>query len=128
MSGLSRETAITAQNVCRFGLRAACSACIKGSCEAPDETTVRRVAEWIQDNTRQLKSIRRRTGRGGPSTSYGWKHLAQRVLGIYVSNGDFIAAALRTGVRAVPVAERNPNAFFAMALISRSSCATGAAR
>ena len=112
-------------DVCRNGLRAGCPACARGKCTAPREDVVALVADWIRDNARPRTTIRRRAALGRPASSYGWKHLAERALGwpkVYVANGEFIAAALRAGVRAVPVADRSPNAFFAMEAAS-SPCA-----
>ena len=46
--------------------------------------------------------------------SYGFKHDAERALGVYVANGEFIAAALAEGYRATQCEPSHPNAFFAV--------------
>ena len=83
-----------------------------------NETTVTRVVEWIQTHCEPMPYIRRRMDRrGGPLSSYGWKHAAESQrggIGSYVSNGEFIVAAIRAGYRAVPDRPGSPNALFNM--------------
>ncbi len=83
-----------------------------------NETTVARVVAWIQAYCEPMPHIRRRMDRrGGPLSSYGWKHVAESQrggIGSYVSNGEFIVAALRAGYRAVPDRPGSPNALFNM--------------
>lgn len=43
--------------------------------------------------------------------SYGWKHVAERWAGEYVSNGMFLAACHAAGLTVVPVGPGNPNGF-----------------
>jgi hypothetical protein len=43
-------------------------------------------------------------------TSYGWKHIAERWAGVYVSNGMFLAACYVAGLAVVPEPD-NPNAY-----------------
>lgn len=64
-----------------------------------DFPDVLKVAEWIRSNTYMTKRITK-------YSSYGWKHVAEKELG-YVSNGQFIAAAILCGYR-VQEDEFNP--------------------
>ena len=65
------------------------------------------VVEWLlnYDALDRRKTIN--TSRG----SYGWKHLVERDTKQYVSNGDFICAALylKYNMKRIP---RSPNAYF----------------
>jgi hypothetical protein len=111
---------LTATDVTKWGLRDACDAGGRPPHDPVDETTVARVVAWIAVRCEPLPHIRRRLGaRGGPLSSYGWKHAAESPrggIGRYVSNGEFILAALRAGYRAVPVRPGSPNALFNMRL------------
>ncbi len=65
-----------------------------------------RVCEWLADIA-PTKTVNRRRG------SYGLKHMAERDIGDYVSNGSFIAAAIHCGFpyRLKP---DSPNVWFGM--------------
>jgi hypothetical protein len=53
------------------------------------EPTVLEIGAWLRENIRPIKT---------PSVgSYGMKHLVERAIGKYVTNGEFIAAALISG-------------------------------
>jgi hypothetical protein len=66
--------------------------------------TVRKVHDWLVVNIAPIKT---------PNTgSYGLKHVAEDLLGEYISNGELITAALMAGY---PMRyDRGPNADFAM--------------
>jgi hypothetical protein len=114
----SGPTLLTAADVTKWGIRGASYAQGPSPNEPVNETTVARVVAWIQAHCEPLPQIRRRMDRrGGPLSSYGWKHAAESQrggIGSYVSNGEFIVAALRAGYRAVPERPGSPNALFNM--------------
>lgn len=57
-----------------------------------DVATFDKVVAWLSAHPEaRIKTINR--GR----SSYGWKHVAERAIGTYVSNGIFIAAAVHLG-------------------------------
>jgi len=57
-----------------------------------DVETFDKVVGWLSAHPEaRIKTINRR------HSSYGWKHVAERSLGTYVSNGIFIAAAVHLG-------------------------------
>jgi hypothetical protein len=60
---------------------------------------VEKVREWSRGRMRKTKT----EPRNGVKTSYGLKHVAQKELGIYVSNGDLIAALILEGFQYVQV-------------------------
>lgn len=74
-----------------------------------DEGKAKIVAQWLLENFEMSSNIRRWTTTG----SYGWKHIAENVLGKsvdgYVCNGTFIAAAIMADVQIRPY-ENSPNA------------------
>lgn len=52
------------------------------------------VVAWLEKNSsQQTKALNRL------SHSYNWKHVAEKAIGRYVSNGVFIAAALQVGLQ-----------------------------
>jgi hypothetical protein len=51
-------------------------------------------------------------------TSYGWKHVVENAVRLYVCNGAFIAAAILAGYRVRRVAPGHPNAVFNMRVSS----------
>lgn len=57
-----------------------------------------------------LRNCDRRKTLNRKRSSYGWKHVAERAMGEYISNDDFIAAARELGftVRMIP---GSPNAY-----------------
>ncbi len=62
-----------------------------------------RVCNWLRQNGRSRKTINTQMG------SYGWKHHVERDIGVYVTNGIFIAAAIHSGFR---YKKHAPNAYF----------------
>jgi hypothetical protein len=70
-----------------------------------DVRTIRMVQVLIRRYFAETKTTQ-------PLGSYGLKHLAERLLGAYVSNGAFILAAILEGVRVSPNGGRDPNARF----------------
>ena len=78
------------------------------------EDVVTKVREWIDRHCEATKHVRR--AGPGPISSYGWKHVAENGIDEYVANGEFIAAAIRAGYRAVQCDPRSPNAYFNMRL------------
>lgn len=74
---------------------------------------IERLCHWIDGNLSPQKSTNRR------HTSYGLKHIAEREIG-YVSNGQFIVAALLCGYRMMrPPIWYNPAFNFSEASIRR---------
>lgn len=66
--------------------------------------TVVRIHEWLRANIRPIKTP--------DKGSYGTKHIAENAMGEYVTNGQFIAAALMAGY---PMGTPDgPNAAFGM--------------
>lgn len=55
------------------------------------------VVEQVADAIRFLDAAGRQKMLNRRSTSYGWKHVAERWVGRYISNGAMIAAALIRG-------------------------------
>jgi hypothetical protein len=84
---------------------------------APQESQIRTAENWIATFCRPRKLINAR------ASSYELKHRAEdwtRKIGSsdpYISNGAFIAAALRSGYRMRPHFTGSPNAFFNMRLV-----------
>ena len=64
-----------------------------------------------------LQQIEKRKSIDRTQTSYGWKHLVERLLTtvhgehVYISNGEFIAAALIAGFKIRPLEHGGPNCF-----------------
>lgn len=72
------------------------------------------LCQWIDDNLLPQKHINNR------HTSYGLKHIAEREIG-YVSNGQFIVAALLCGFRLMrPPVWYNPSFNFSESSIKRA--------
>lgn len=71
-----------------------------------------RLALFMARHTRFTTNIKERRATG----SYGWKHVAERAMGEYVTNGEFILVALLLGHRIKSVDENNPNCFINMAV------------
>ena len=59
-------------------------------CPLPSFENIQSCVEWLlrHDALERRKTINRRI------SSYTWKHIVERSLGKYISNGDFICAAL----------------------------------
>lgn len=70
-----------------------------------DLTLMSDLCEWLES------AKRRQTINRGPG-SYGLKHVAERLLGRYVSNGQLICAAIHCGLRYMPTDYDSPNAYF----------------
>jgi hypothetical protein len=68
---------------------------------------VQACAEWLLsfDGMDRRKTINR------SRTSYTWKHMAERDKGMYVTNGEFICAALYLGYKMCKQ-RGGPNAYF----------------
>ena len=75
--------------------------------EPPDDEILLCV-EWLEKFARPQKGINHKMG------SYGLKHVVENWAGSYVSNGAFIAAAMRLEYRIEPDEPRSPNARFRM--------------
>jgi hypothetical protein len=63
--------------------------CIEGVCKPCRPEAVQKVYDFLRPHIVFSKRFSPRRG------SYGWKHDAQRVLGEYVSNGEFLEAFRR---------------------------------
>ena len=75
---------------------------------------IERLCHWIDGNLSPQKSINRR------HTSYGLKHIAEREIG-YITNGQFIVAALLCGYRMMrPPIWYNPAFNFSESSIKRA--------
>lgn len=68
--------------------------------------TCAKVAKWLKENTLPRKTINRN------DSSYGWKHIVEKEIGEYVSNGAFIAAAIHCGFKFSAEGGYCPNAYF----------------
>jgi len=64
------------------------------------------VVDWISTHLRATKTVRE------GYSSYAYKHMVEQHLGRYVTNGEFILAALLCGLHAKPTEEGSPNAYF----------------
>lgn len=67
-------------------------------------TTVVRIHEWLRTNIRPIKTPDKH--------SYSTKHTAENAMGEYITNGQFIAAAIMAGYPMKPLL--GPNALFGM--------------
>ena len=79
---------------------------------------IRQVCQFLAQHTRATSGVK------DDRSSYAWKHIAEHALGAYVSNGEFIAAALLSGHRLKPCwsarsTDPNPNAFLNIEARSR---------
>jgi len=66
---------------------------------------VRHCTEWLL----QHDALERRKTINSKISSYSWKHTVERACGEYISNGEFICAALYLGYR---MKTKGPNAWF----------------
>lgn len=73
-----------------------------------DKETIRQVRDLISYLVSKRETLNK------DHTSYGLKHIVERILDRYVSNGEFIAAMILEGYRWKPVTNDadQPNAFF----------------
>lgn len=74
---------------------------------------IERLVEWIDGNLTPQRTINRR------HSSYGLKHIAERETG-YISNGQFIVAALLCGYRMESKPHYNPSFNITEASIQRT--------
>jgi hypothetical protein len=67
--------------------------------EQPDVRQVELCKKFILEHGRKLKNVSKRNG-----TTYMWKHVAEKVVGEYITNGAFIQAAIELGftVKQIP--------------------------
>lgn len=65
-----------------------------------------KVCEWLEKHGETRTTINR------TMNSYGWKHIVEKEIGVYVSNGVFIAAAIHSGFEYKIAAPDSPNAYF----------------
>lgn len=72
-----------------------------------------RLALFMARHTRFTTNIK--TGHAATS-SYGWKHVAERALGEYCTNGEFILTALLLGHIVKQCAPDHPNCYINMAV------------
>lgn len=70
--------------------------------------SVEMLCRWLVDNVESRKTINEH------ANSYALKHLAEKDLGIYVANGELIAAALIVGYPCRKGGGTSPNADFGM--------------
>ena len=59
----------------------------------PDDKQVEMARTWLKEKAIRIASLNR------ASTSYGWKHVAERYAKSYISNGAFIHAAMLEGFK-----------------------------
>ena len=72
--------------------------------QVPEEAQVESARKWLREMTHVSPRINRNR------TSYGWKHVAEKYTGNYISNGALIQAALLENLK-VQHAKGTPNAF-----------------
>ncbi|NHF61851.1 hypothetical protein [Microcella pacifica] len=84
-------------------------------------THVAEILKWLESNVERRKTINPDYG------SYGLKHMAERHLGAYVANGEFIAAAIIAGYPYRRGEGTSPNATFGMSSRSLAVLRRGAA-
>jgi hypothetical protein len=61
--------------------------------------------KWLKDHATPIKSINYK------HSSYGWKHVAEKIVGTYVSNGALLKAAQELGFTIKPMRDRCLNAY-----------------
>lgn len=81
---------------------------------------VAEIREWLESNVERRKTINPDYG------SYGLKHIAERHLGAYVANGEFVAAAIIAGYPYRRGEGTSPNATFGMSSRSLAMLRPGA--
>jgi hypothetical protein len=67
------------------------------------EARIQEVTAWLYEHVKPIKTTK--------ISSYGMKHVVERITGVYISNGEFIAAALIAGY---PYKYEQPNVLFGM--------------
>jgi len=70
----------------------------------PNEAQVRMARVWLRSLAVTTVNINKKT------TSYGWKHVAEKVTKNYISNGAFIQAAMDEGLKVKHI-ESTQNAY-----------------
>lgn len=70
----------------------------------PDDKQVEMARKWLKEKAIRIASINKK------STSYGWKHIAEKYVRSYISNGAFIHAAMLEGFKVKQV-EDSQNAY-----------------
>lgn len=81
------------------------------SINPPNSTEIELCREWLRRKTIPTKTENRNMG------SYGWKHVVEKDMNHYVSNGAFIQAALLEGYLVRHYGETSPNAGFNFKII-----------
>jgi hypothetical protein len=82
----------------------------------PVESEVMCCIDWIDQYTTPRKTANTRT------SSYGLKHVVEKWAGTYISNGAFILAAKRKGVKIVPFDPSSPNVWFCLSYKMTPAC------
>ena len=75
--------------------------------QLPNPNGVQLCMRWLLEND----GLKRRITINTKRSSYGWKHIVEKSCGEYVSNGEFICAALLLGYKMKHPAG-SPNAYF----------------
>lgn len=122
-----KHKALSEGDVTSCGVRSACR-CTPHPCRQSRlrEPVIAKLVPWIHANCQHRKTLDTK------NNSYAWKHRAEaterqeafgwprrelvRGIGEYVSNGEFIVAAIRAGYRAIQKDRNGINAFFDMTL------------
>lgn len=101
--------------------------------DAINEAVVALVRDWIRTYCTTANKFVQSGKLGSAGSSYGWKHRAEGTggfatsrrfveapgVGQYVSNGDFIVAALREGFSAKSLDSQSPNLVMNMRLLTK---------
>lgn len=74
----------------------------------PEASQVEAARVFLRKYGIQTKTVRKILG------SYGWKHVAEKQMGEYISNGAFILAAVLEGIKVAPQPFGSLNAWFAL--------------
>jgi|SRR5215203_473391 len=80
-----------------------------GECKPPEQKQVDLSKSWIMKNCEPRKTINHN------HSSYGLKHVVERDVEEYISNGAFIKAAIELGYK---YKVKSPNAWFAITVFS----------
>lgn len=86
-----------------------------------DQRGVTIARAWLRTFATRRQSINTRLG------SYWLKHIVERTVGEYVSNGSLIVAAMLEGYDVHPIAHGNLNAFFNVSLANAPAAVREAA-
>ena len=70
----------------------------------PNEKEVEMARTWLKEKAIRIVNLNKN------STSYGWKHVAERYAKSYISNGAFIHAAMLEGFKVKQI-EDSKNAY-----------------